>query len=334
MNRYVITAMLISFNCIAAWDDSKSDAIKNGANVKFVLHVSDEQGVAISNARVAYGFSNGYDKFNSVYGLTDSSGDLLIEGKCRFYVGYSVGKDGYYFSDGKIDYANSEVVPAVIDGEWQPYGNRYDVTLKRRTQPADMSMITRMSIYKIPEYGKWLGFDFERKDFCSPFGRGISDDILLRFAREAKDALNYKISMEVSFTNNPYAGFYELEKDEASELKSVHFADTKSAYARKAESYCYETTANRIISNTKLPQSRYLVFRTRTKVDESGNLVSAHYGKIYAPWDFDEGMCFGRAFFNTTPNEPNLEDKETFDASELRIRRMERNMKSRESKAE
>lgn len=328
MNRYVIAVILVSFNCIAAWDDSKTNAIKHGANVRFVLHVKDEQGADIPNARVAYGFSNGYNAFSSSYGYSDSSGNIVIEGSCRFYVGYSVCKEGFYVSDGKIDYANSKVKPAVADGKWQPYDQCYDITLKRKIAPADMSVITRKSIYKIPEYGTWMGFDFERKDFCSPFGCGTSKDVLLKFKREAKDALNYKVLMDVSFTNNPYAGFYELEKDENSELKSIHFADTNSVYSRKAESYRYETTSKRIICSEKLSANHYLVFRTRTKLDEKGRMVSAHYGKVYGPWDFDGGMCFGRAYFNMMPNDPNLDDKETFEMSEARIRQMKKNMES------
>lgn len=328
MNRYVIAVILVSFNCIAAWDDSKTNAIKHGANVRFVLHVRDEHGADVPNACVAYGFSNGYNDFRRAYGYSDSLGNVVIEGRCRFYVGYSVYKDGFYISDGKIDYANSKVKPAVADGKWQPYDGHYDITLKRKIASADMSTITSMSIYKIPEYGKWLGFDFERKDFCSPFGCGASNDVLLKFSREAKDALNYTISMDVSFTNNPYAGFYELEKDEESELKSIHFADTNSVYSRKTECYRYETTAKRIICSEKLSANRYLVFRTRTKVDEKGVLASAHYGKLYAPWDFDGGMCFGRLYFNKTPNDPNLEDKETFEASATRFRQMMKNKES------
>jgi len=47
--------------------------------------------------------------------------------------------------------------------------------------------------------------------------------------------------------------------------------------------------------------NRIYYFRVRTKMDENGNVVSAHYGKIYG--DF---MQF-RYYFNPTPNDRNIE---------------------------
>ncbi len=41
----------------------------------------------------------------------------------------------------------------------------------------------------------------------------------------------------------------------------------------------------------------YLVFRTRTEVGKEGDLLSAHYGKIYGKWGFYDGMK-AEAFFS------------------------------------
>jgi hypothetical protein len=46
---------------------------------------------------------------------------------------------------------------------------------------------------------------------------------------------------------------------------------------------------------------RIYYFRVRTKVDDRGNIVSAHYGKIYG--DF---MQFAY-YYNPTPNDRNIE---------------------------
>ncbi len=53
----------------------------------------------------------------------------------------------------------------------------------------------------------------------------------------------------------------------------------------------------------------YMVFRTRTKVDGEGRLVSAHYGVISGAWIFgSETMRIGDACFNSTVNDIMIED--------------------------
>ena len=61
-----------------------------------------------------------------------------------------------------------------------------------------------------------------------------------------------------------------------------------------------------------------MVFRTRTRIDETGNLISAHYGKIYGLWEFADMIRVRDMFFNMTPNDINLEDMKTYKESELR----------------
>jgi hypothetical protein len=61
-----------------------------------------------------------------------------------------------------------------------------------------------------------------------------------------------------------------------------------------------------------------MIFRTRTRVDEDGNLISAHYGKIYGLWEFSTMIRVKDMFFNPNPNDTNLEDMHTFKESESR----------------
>ena len=51
----------------------------------------------------------------------------------------------------------------------------------------------------------------------------------------------------------------------------------------------------------------YIVIRTRTKCDDNGRVVSAHYAKIYGPIGFGgEFTCTG-LYFNPNDNDTNLE---------------------------
>ena len=58
-----------------------------------------------------------------------------------------------------------------------------------------------------------------------------------------------------------------------------------------------------------LGRDSYLVFRTRTRVDEYGNLVVAHHGKILGRWLSDtEFMILSDGCFNPVENDVNIED--------------------------
>lgn len=114
--------------------------------------------------------------------------------------------------------------------------------------------------------------------------------------------------MEVCFTNNPFGGIVFAKKDVESEMKSTYMANTNDVYAQQA-SFIYERHLKQKV-DTRMDKDTYCIFRTRTTLDEKGNLKTAHYGKIYGPWLFFGDMA-ADVFFNPTENDPNLEDAET-----------------------
>ena len=119
-------------------------------------------------------------------------------------------------------------------------------------------------------------------------------------------------TMDISFTNNAYAGFYELKKDSYSEMKNPYSVDTNQTFI-VTNTYGTVGTKENILGSGSC-----LVFRTRTKVDEDGQLVSAHYGMIYGRWTTEFGMKAEAIFFNPRPNDTNLEDLDEFKRSRLK----------------
>ena len=117
--------------------------------------------------------------------------------------------------------------------------------------------------------------------------------------------------MDISFTNNPYAGFYELKKDVFSDMKNPYSVDTNQTFVA-VNRYSTVGTKAQI-----LEADSCLVFRTRTKVDENGQLISAHYGMIYGRWTTEFGMNAEAIFFNPRPNDTNIEDLDEFTRTRL-----------------
>ena len=142
----------------------------------------------------------------------------------------------------------------------------------------------------------------------------------MRFTKDYRSPFDFASTFEVSFTNNPCAGFALLRKDMCSEMKSVYTASTNDS----TYSETYFKQVKRIVENgtcreDRLPDDEYLVFRTRTKVDDEGRLLSAHYGKIYGPFEYKVNFVMESRgiYFNPTANDPNLEDDVTYKESEV-----------------
>lgn len=191
-----------------------------------------------------------------------------------------------------------------------PYGADTGVRLKKIRNPHGKMMFQSPDGFEIPAFDSWLSFDLEKFDWVKPYGNGVNADVLLKFWHEkrGKNSHDYYNRMEVSFTNNPFAGTYVLHKDLWSRFQSVYEASTNMDHQA---SYVYEQRRYddpRRDVVRRLEAENYLVFQTRTQVDAQGRLISAHYGKLYGPW-FGGGkyMKLKGCFFNEVPNDVNLE---------------------------
>lgn len=288
---------------------------RNGAQAKVVIQVEDQDGVAVQGAKIwgAFTTGSGFNDYAMIEGLTNNEGKFVAQGRCNELLRVDITKDGYYSSELKVNFWQSKVDPIVVDGKWQPYGETRVVTLKRiknlgRLVVPDMSRRVRIDL-KIPEFENWIPFDLEKYDWVEPYGEGKCSDVLLRFrSRRAKHWYDYTDCMEICFTNTPYAGAYEMKKDMSSDLHTIYCADPNADYKNFFE-FKSEQTIDRKKTNDYLKDDSYFVYRIRTKVDEEGNLKSAHYGIISGKWmSNDKSMTMSDGCFNPKDNNFNIED--------------------------
>ena len=308
----VLTLALLPLVLSAALDSATSRAYVDGAEAKVIYRVVDDAGVPVTNALAHIWFRSYERKEDDVHltAMTDVDGRFVARHRTNEQLSCTINKEGYYQSSDRINYPKENRF--VKDGKWQPYGEARVVVLKRIKSPIEMLHRDGLVDMKIPAYGQWLGFDFERYSFVPPFGEGIHSDVLLRFSKNGIPGKGYAMHMEVSFTNNPFAGAYKLKSDSFSLMRSAYQADEKKAY-EKSFSYSYERLQGKRPVFDELGGDEYLVFRTRTRVDDKGQLVSALYGKIYGRWHFvgPRGMSISHLFLNIVPNDTNIEDKDT-----------------------
>lgn len=282
-----------------------------GAKAKECFYVVDQDGNPVEEARIrgAFWTGGGMNDYVPVDGLTNTNGEYVAEGKSRYKLRYTVSKDGYYSTNGEVVYVNTRSVPAVKDGKWQPYGTKRTIILKQVMNPLNKGRVYGLKDFAVPVFDEWIGFDFEQYAFLPPYGNGVYADAMLRFALYRPSKKEYHMKMEVSFTNQPYAGAYTMIKEQFSELQNVYIANTNADY-KSVLVYSYDRFPDKRPIVNKLSKEEYLVFRTRTKVDMDGNLISARYGALYGEWSFvgPRGMNIPFLIFNHKPNDPSIED--------------------------
>ena len=262
------------------------------------LQVVDQDGQPVAEALLK---SDSGDKE-----LSDENGKAFLEVKKRaFYNRFYAEKEGFY--------------PTATDGENSPLAKDFDplklikIQLKKVKNPIPMyakSLIAEQGgVLKMPNYdGNSYGYDLVTGDWVTPHGKGKVADFIFQFEGEFSNKpygrlIKYDNKIKVSFSNEhdgiiAWEGTSEAGRKYGSELVSDYeapkegYQDNWVQRTWKEKGGYHQTTSN---------MDRNFNFRVRTKVDEKGNIISAHYGKIYG--DF---MSF-IYYLNPTPNDRNVE---------------------------
>ncbi len=280
------------------------EARSHGAETKVVFHVVDDEGRAVKDASVGAAFYMNGKKGYVVKGLTDANGIFEATQQSVGEVNYSIRKDDYYDTRDRI-WLTGTIYKAgeVTDGKWQPYGKTYEVVLKKIRNP--MAMNAYRCERAIPKQGVDLGFDLRVGDFVKPYGKGDVADFVFRHDVWDVSYWKYRAEMTLSFTN-ALDGVYVDDKDMFSRFVSSYQASTNANY-RKKITFVYDSRNPKAKIMDLLKENQYLVLRTRTKVNEKGELTAAFYSKMYGDFKFlMQGMSF-TAYVNMEPNSTNLE---------------------------
>ena len=281
-------------------------ACLHGAEAKVTLRVIDSGGKPVPEAEVKVAFSprDPNEAGKNITGLTDKEGLFVATGKTTYDVSYSASKTNYYLTVRKFPFYWQGTACAK-DGRWQPWNPTLEVVLKEKRKP--IPMYTKRVESKIPVRDLPIGYDFLKGDWVQPYGQGKDADITLTYSETPRTNTLRRYDLIIAFTNQ-MDGAYLMKKDNYSQFASAHEADAKGYQSGLA--FVYERTDNKIIQDKRITEDDMIVFRVRTKTDESGNITEAYYGKVYGPCKFADGpQRFIRLsyYFNPTPNDRNLE---------------------------
>jgi len=258
------------------------------------LKVVNEAGIAMPGIPASIGYytnsiSTGVDDVTDTNGLFKVQHTAMSE---FADISFEAKTDGYYEIWQQVN-LQSPYDPAKWNIE-------KTLVLKKIFKPIAMYAKKYSMALKLPEYGKPIAYDLEIGDWIGPYGNGINKDIIFQKDYSDKGADGYYSKVTISFPKNGDGiQIYDVpDTEKGSALRSPHEAPLNG----------YQPEITREVSALKgLPSkfeydpNRIYFFRVRTSLDHNGNVVSAHYGKIYG--DF---MQF-TYYLNPTPNDRNIE---------------------------
>ncbi len=291
---------LIAAGCNSEFSTERDKLMEKGAVAKMNFRVVDTDGSVVRNAKVGVSYT-AWDKWE-IEGLTGANGLLCAEGKSHGEVAYGVEKDGYYKTFNAMNFVPQNAT--VKGGKWQPWDQTMTVVLKKIKKPVPMYVADLEGRgLEIPACDVPLGLDLEKVDWVAPYGKGLHGDIIVTFSEHFNNTLNGRMSITLVFGTNLLDGVQSAKVDTFSVLPSVYEAPTND-YKRSLY-FEEERTRSKILSAIEPKEDEYFIFRVRSETDEHGNLLKAHYGKLYGP------IHYGKMGNNT-----NLEMKSYFNPEE------------------
>jgi hypothetical protein len=230
--------------------------------------------------------------------------------------------EGYYRLERTLLFTNLSwgVPPHAL-----PWNSTLGFRMNRKGTPVPM-FAKHLKGCRIPAMDCPCGYDLEAGDWVDPFGKGRIPDMVITIHRESrgeKTVPSYRghttgemvaFQMDVEFPGEGNGVIPVLLPEDTFR----HFLRTapESGYESRLTRKGYYACPPDDVAEERgwLPnRDRCFYLRVRTRLDEDGNVVSAHYGKIYRDFEVNPhpGMqgVFGdfSYYFNPEPNDRNVE---------------------------
>ena len=279
----------------------------DGALSEVCVKVVDDRGAAVPGASVKVSYQ--VSDYNGVSkdGTTDDRGVFVSKGRNIGSVWIYALKDGYYDARLHPDLREQSTAEAQQSGAWTRGVREVVLTLRRKFAP--VKLVRKGGTYsnvKYPVLDEAKGFDLELFDWCPPHGNGRYADFTVKteYWRSSDDWLKVYDKTVVSMTNC-VDGFYLADVHPTSAFRYDYAANTNAVFSKELV-FEYDRRTGKVEVDRKLPEGKYLVVRTRTRLDGKGNLVSARYGLIRESFNPVSDLDV-EYWYNPVDNEVSLE---------------------------
>lgn len=232
-------------------------AQRHGARGKVTLHVVDSIGNPVSDAQVIAWFWTGDEKNRKVDALTDKNGFVELEENNMSYMGFTINKPSFY--DTVWDYwFYVRGYDCVEDGRWIPWNPVLEVVLKEKRRPVSMLEHVVRIDFPIRES---VGFDFIAGDVVSPFGKGVTADLIFRFDHSVQKS-PYCYSNAMVICANDGGGILYMQKDSFSTMPFVFEAPSEGYVPSIVLGYM--RTDDKVLLDKKLESEQYWIVKSKS----------------------------------------------------------------------
>ena len=277
-----------------------AESINGLGNSIIKIRVVDDEGQPITNAHAK--IINIYD-YDAPSGYTDSDGVYSRFTENIYHLSAYISKNGYYKTQGVFWKRETcgDCAYKVCTHNLTPSADHvFTIVLKRIIDPVEMRR-REVAVY-VPNLDEPVGFDFEIGDLVFPDGSGKFADIMLMTSMDYVTSNDFTqfIKMEFTGEQNGIQSFSYYTKEGPtrpvkSELPPPPIAP-ESGYANilerfskcappSAQALAYKPSAwiagKYVPPNTwtgSIVENRKWIFRTRTVLDDDGNISAANYG--------------------------------------------------------
>ena len=202
--------------------------------------------------------------------------------------------------------------------------------LYRKKNPQPMFAYTNeIGIQSPIENGRY-GFDLECFDWLPPIGKGKVADFY--YVRERPDTTNIYVKAKFGqsrfllFKNGEIGypklndiigriefegmdGAYIAKKNKNKSFQGPYSADENAKYNKNFPISIIPNESGRVwlMEGYVVEEDEYMVIRSRTKLNDKGEIVAANYSKILGPLRFSRMVNVLQTTFNPCINDTNLE---------------------------
>ena len=215
--------------------------------------------------------------------------------------------DNYYREDAGRIYVKASLDYATWVVRLMEHKKDVYFTLRKKKNPIPMFASGLPIGFRLPAKQGSFGFDLKKHDWVSPHGKGEVADFSINYFEARMANGLFSCTGAVIFAG--LDGAYVMKKNKSKTFWSVHEADTNAVYVQQFPFFYIPAVGNeqKVQRRDAINEDEYLVLRTRTKTDESSNIILANYSKIYAPFLVGGGFEFRESCFNPIQNDPNIE---------------------------
>lgn len=270
-----------------------------GARACATVQVVDASDNPIPNANVEAGFFVLDKPTNWRVGKTDENGCFTAVANATWEVRFIVRCEGYYEETRSFYLQDNLSTDSVKDGRWQPWNPTMRIQLKKKGSAAEKFRKTEIWL-KLPELGKFFGYDLLAGALVHPFGTGMTEHIrfcLTNDANVASTAGNVFLLVDLPIRDTGLVPYERNLRSGAPDPLSAPRLGYESRWSFGSKRFSTDWK-----ESPEMNMNNGFIFRIGV------NSSDCHYGLIrFLDYTYSKQKLSFVYSVNTTTNDPNLE---------------------------